>query len=186
MTDSNSLATEIQVVRGCLAGDGDAIQQFMDQFRQSVYSLCYRFLRNHQDCEDVVQEIFLRALKALHRWDQKRPLRPWLMTIATNRCKTALAQRSQSRTRLDRQAIEAAESAPIAANQLSVELAEEIDLCLARLRPDQRECFVLFYRDQKSTEEISHILNVPRATVKTWLRRTREKVACSLKQRGLP
>lgn len=106
MTECNHLTTELQVVRGCLSGDGESARDFVNRFRQSVYQLCYRFLGNHEDCEDVMQDTFLRAFRSLHQWDQTRPLRPWLLAIASNRCKTTLAQRVTLRKRLQQQLAE--------------------------------------------------------------------------------
>ena len=50
-------------------------------------------LDHRQDAEDVTQETFLRALRAIFGFDSARPIRPWLLEIAANRCRTALALR---------------------------------------------------------------------------------------------
>lgn len=183
MTECNHLTTELQVVRGCLSGDGESARDFVNRFRQSVYQLCYRFLGNHEDCEDVMQDTFLRAFRSLHQWDQTRPLRPWLLAIASNRCKTTLAQRVTLRKRLQQQLAENS-ACPESQPAQRAELAEDIELCLAKLKPELRTCFILFYREQLSCAEIAERLGHPEGTIKTWLHRTRLRMAESLRCRG--
>ncbi|MBB02442.1 MAG: RNA polymerase sigma factor [Planctomyces sp.] len=184
MSDSNELLSEVQVVRGCLAGDGESLKDFVARFRQSVYAVCYRLLRHHEDAEDVMQDTFVRAIRSLHHWDQTRPLRPWLMTIASNRCKTALAKRARSLVQVRQETADSAAEGGTASPVRRTELAEEIDLCLDQLKPQMRECFLLFYRQQLSCAEIAERLDRPEGTIKTWLHRSRMHLADALRQRG--
>src|SRR5262249_15779196 len=57
--------------------------------------LCVRLLRHRHDAEDVTQEVFLRVFRSLRGWDATRPLKPWIISIAVNRCRTRLTQRSR-------------------------------------------------------------------------------------------
>jgi RNA polymerase sigma factor (sigma-70 family) len=67
----------------------------------------------------------------------------------------------------------------------STDLAEELQLGIAQLRPDYRACFVLFYQQELSIEEIARSLDCPTGTVKTWLHRARKELAEHLKHRGV-
>jgi RNA polymerase sigma-70 factor (ECF subfamily) len=138
-------------------------------------------LQHREDAEDVAQEVFLRAFRSLKRWDCNRPLKPWILMIAANRCRTLLERRARQR--------QAAESliddcaAP--AQPLSDDgLAEEIERGLATVRDEHRLCFVLFYRQELSCLEIAEIMNCPLGTVKTRLHRVRRELADYLQQRG--
>ena len=82
---------EDDLVRRCLAGESAAVTDLIARFRTEIYSLCVRMLRHHQDAEDVSQEIFLRVVRNLNRWDATRPLRPWIMTIAVNSVSLSLS-----------------------------------------------------------------------------------------------
>src|SRR5262245_48493566 len=88
-------ADEVTLVRRCLGGDGEAIHQMVARFQGPVFGLCVRLLGHRQDAEDVVQEVFLRVFRGLAGWDATRPLKPWVMGIAVNRCRTWLAQRAR-------------------------------------------------------------------------------------------
>src|SRR6478672_12236459 len=83
----------IQLVGQCLAGDQRSMLALVERFQGQVFGLCYRMLGQRQDAEDAAQETFVRVLKNLHRWDEGRDFEPWLLAIAGNRCRTALANR---------------------------------------------------------------------------------------------
>ena len=62
-----------------------------------IFGLCYRMMSHRQDAEDVVQETFLLRPASIAGFDTSRPLRPWLLEIAANRCRTALSRRAGDR-----------------------------------------------------------------------------------------
>lgn len=178
------MAEEVSVlVRQCLAGDQPSILEFVQRFQGRVFSFCYRMLGHHQDAEDATQETFIRVFRHLAQWDERRgAMEPWLLTIAGNRCRTRLAKRCRTPAMLTL-------TAPVADDALEHEaarlLAEELQLALGQLRPDYRDAFVLFHRDQKSYDEIAASLGVPLGTVKTWVHRARRQLVGRLSQRGV-
>ena len=170
------------LVEALLAGDPDAPFQFVGQFQQVVFGLCLRMLSHRQDAEDVAQETFVRALRSIHRVDPNRPVRPWLLGIAANRCRTALGRRKQptgNPTSIDTYADPRA-----SVNDLD-DLASELRGALDRLRPDYRMVFVMFHEQGLPYEEISEAINRPIGTVKTWLHRARGEMAEYLTRRGV-
>ena len=76
------------------AGDGDAFEDLVSPHRRELLVHCYRSLGSLQDAEDVLQEVFVSAWRALDRFDG-RSLRPWLYRIATNRCLNLLRDDSR-------------------------------------------------------------------------------------------
>ena len=172
---------EVELVRRCLAGDESGLRAFVERFQGVIFGLCYRMLGHREDAEDVSQEVFLRVFRNLHRWDQVRPLKPWLLTIAANRCRTALEKRSRNPAQTEF-AID-----PVAADhsQGSIDFAEELQIALDRLRDEYRTCFILFYQQELGCAQIGEILGCPEGTVKTWLHRARREVAEHLQRRGM-
>ena len=81
------------LVKAIRSGDSQATRLLVERFHGIVFGLCFRMLNHRQDAEDVTQETFLRALRAIFGFDAARPIRPWLLEIAANRCRTALALR---------------------------------------------------------------------------------------------
>jgi RNA polymerase sigma-70 factor (ECF subfamily) len=169
------------LVRRCLRGDAESVRTLVDRFQAEVYGLCLRLLGHRHDAEDVTQEVFLRIFRSLRRWDASRPLRPWVMGIAVNRCRTWMAQRVRRPELADYLQDTAAAPAP----DDSAELVAEIRAAVAALRPEYRTVFVLFHEHGHAYEEIAAALGRPVGTVKTWLHRGRLEVLEHLKRRGM-
>jgi RNA polymerase sigma-70 factor (ECF subfamily) len=157
------------------------MRTLVERFQGIVFGLCHRMLGHREDAEDVAQDVFLRVFRSLSRWDSSRPFKPWLMTIAANRCRTALSKRS--RLPVPTELPVHPESSEPDANAGG--LAEELQLALEQLRDDYRMCFVLFHQQELSCAEVAEIMQCPEGTVKTWLHRARQKMADYLKRRGV-
>jgi RNA polymerase sigma-70 factor (ECF subfamily) len=151
------------------------------RYQAEVYGLCVRLLGHRHDAEDVSQEVFLRIFRSLRRWDSTRPLRPWIMSIAVNRCRTWLTQRSR-RPELVDYLHETAAGRP---EDDSTELVREIQAALHELRPEYQSVFVLFHEHGQPYEEIAEALDRPVGTIKTWLHRARLEVLDRLQRRGM-
>lgn len=173
--------TDVELVRRCLHDDPVAMRMLVERFQSEVFGVCLRILRHSHDAEDVVQEVFVRVFRSLRRWDSARQLRPWILGIAINRCRTALAKRVKRPETVD-YLHETASSEP---EDDSRELAATIRVAVDDLRPDYREVFVLFHECGRSYEEISAAIDRPVGTIKTWLHRARTEVMERLRRRGL-
>jgi len=140
-----------------------------------------RLLSHRHDAEDVTQEVFLRVFRSLRRWDQERPLKPWIMSIAINRCRTWMTQRAR-RPELVDYLHETAAGPP---EDDSAELRREIDAAIQELRSDYRTAFVLFHQQGQPYDEIAAVMDRPVGTIKTWLHRARLEVLERLRRRGM-
>jgi RNA polymerase sigma-70 factor (ECF subfamily) len=170
---------EVELVNGCLAGDVACQREFVERFQGLIFGICQRMLAHRHDAEDVTQEVFLRAFRNLHRWDPERPLRPWLLTIVANCCRTYIEQRGRRPIPTDVQA----DWLPNRPQSRSSDAAEEIQRAMANLRPEYQQCFALFYLQELSIEEVAEVLDCPKGTIKTWLHRARREMAMYFQQR---
>jgi RNA polymerase sigma-70 factor (ECF subfamily) len=169
------------LVRRCLRGDNAAVRSLVEQFQAAVYGVCVRVLGHRHDAEDVTQEVFLRVFRSLRRFDPTRPLKPWVLGIAVNRCRTWLADRARRPELVDY----LQDTVPAPAADDSAELVGEIEAGLRNMRPDFRDVFVLFHEHGHSYEEIARALGCPIGTVKTWLHRARLELLDYLRRRGM-
>ncbi len=164
------------------SGDPQGAALLFDRFHGVVFGLCFRMMRHRQDAEDVVQETFLRAMGGIAGFDPAQPLRPWLLGIAANRCRTALERRAR-RPILAESAGECVDPRPGLVDP--DDLAGELERALGRLRPAYRLVFVLFHEQGLPYEEIARAIDRPVGTIKTWLHRARAELAEDLSRRGV-
>ncbi len=78
--------TDSTLIRRTQQGDTAAFGLLMQRYQTAVFNTAYRLMGRRQDAEDATQEAFLRAYRALDRFDLKRPFAPWIKRIAVNVC----------------------------------------------------------------------------------------------------
>jgi len=76
--------SERELLRRYVAGEEDAFQELVGQYKDSVYGFLRRFLSRSDLIEDVFQETFMQLYVSRDTFDVSRPLRPWLFTIAAH------------------------------------------------------------------------------------------------------
>lgn len=173
-------AGDAELVARCLDDDDAARHALVQQYQRLVFSLCLRMLGQREDAEDVTQEVFLRMFRSLATWDSQRPFRPWLLTIATNRCRTFREKRARQPVSVEQTAdIPAPGSEPA-----GLALQEELQRALNGLRYEYATCFILYYQQDLAIDEIGRVLDRPPGTIKTWLHRARRDLAEHLRRRG--
>ena len=156
---------ERALVRAAQRGDAAALEGLFRAHWPAAYRAAWFVIRDAQAAEDVAQEAFLSAVAALDRFDRRRPFGPWLRTIVARRAIDALRARSLRREVGDEPLAVIASPAP--------ELADDEGLAaaLAALPDDQRAAVVLRHVLELTPGEIAAVLDVPRGTVNSRLRR---------------
>ena len=175
-----------ELVAQSLAGQDRVFAEIVRRHREALYRIAVVSLGNAEDALDAVQDIFVAAHTALRRFDGTRPLRPWLATIALNRCRD-LARRRRVRRFLAfalpmDDAIES-----IALDMPSAETAaadrEELDRtvkAIAALPAALREPLILHTVSDLSQAETARILDITEKAVETRLRRARQQLRSAL------
>jgi len=88
-----SHARDVELARRCAEGDREALEALVDEHYGPVVNYVHRFTGMREDAHDLAQEVFVKALRALPRYDGRAGLRTWLFTIAGNACRDALRRR---------------------------------------------------------------------------------------------
>jgi len=140
----------------------EASTAFVRRFQRFVTSVASRQLSNHQDVEDVTQDVLIKALHSIHRFNGECAITTWLYRITMN---VVVSHRRRERLRLFFRVGEGDGERDVASTDARPDmLAEETDVMvflksvLATLPPKQRETFCLRYYDELSYEEISQML----------------------------
>lgn len=165
--------SETALIRAAQGGSEEAFEALFRRHWRSAHRAAYLIVRDSQAAEDIAQEAFLAAIRALDRFDRRRPFRPWLHRIVVNRAIDHARARA-----LRREAVEAAEGT--VAPERGDGVGEELMLALADLGVEQRAAVVLRYLLDYTPGEIARILQVPRGTVNSRLRRGLDQLASSL------
>ena len=173
--------TDADLAGRAASGDDAAAAALVRRYERGVFGVCLRMLGRREDAEDAAQEVFLRLFRHLDKWDRARPLKPWLMTIAANRCRTALDRRRRKGSLLPGDLDPADDGTP----PCDSDLAEELQLAVDALRDDHRAAFVLFHHEELSLREVADALGRPDGTIKTWLHRARKQLTEHLARRGV-
>lgn len=157
---------EADLVRRARAGDQRAWDSIVADHRQSVFRLAYLTLGDPDEAEDVAQEVFIRATRYLHRFDEARPLRPWLLRIASNLARNRLRSIGRYWQALRRAGREA-EPQP----EFDLDAARLLWRAVRRLGSDDQQCIYLRYFLEMSEREMAETLQVAPGTVKSRLHR---------------
>jgi RNA polymerase sigma factor (sigma-70 family) len=170
------------LIEALRSGDPQAPRLLVERFQGVVFGLCLRMMGHRHDAEDAMQETFVRALRGIAGFDVERPLRPWLLGIAANRCRTALGRRARRPGQAD-STFDQVDHRPGLADP--DDLVGELERALRQLRPEYRLVFALFHEQNLAYEEIAIAVARPIGTVKTWLHRARGELAEHLSRRGV-
>jgi RNA polymerase sigma-70 factor (ECF subfamily) len=149
---------ELELVGKAAAGDDDAFKTLVDRHGRMVYSLAYRITGEASSAEDVVQETFIRAYRALHRFDGRATFATWVHRIATNAA-LDLTRYRQVRREVPYGAEDAPDPAPSADPDperlaASADLRRALGHAMRGLTSVERAAFVLRHHEGRSTEEI--------------------------------
>jgi RNA polymerase sigma-70 factor (ECF subfamily) len=182
MVAGGSLDSNTVLVQRILQRDANAFTALVDRYQEFVFRICFGILRHRQDAEDATQDTFSRLVKYLDRWDPRRPLEPWLATVAGNRSRSQLARR-----RPHAPLTSAAEPQSLATSQAhdADAMREEIGLALQQLPPRQQVAFRLFHEQSLSYDEIARHMDCPVGTVKTLVHRARRGLIERLQERDV-
>lgn len=158
------------------AGDVEAFRGLVDAHRDRVYGLALRVVRSAHDAEEIAQDAFVRAWRALPQFRGDARFSTWLFRITMRRALDAASALKRKHAR--EVGLETIESMPEAAGRATHDAAaaRRLETMIAALPEAYRLTVTLHYYDERSVEEIADILDTPAGTVKTHLFRARARL----------
>ena len=183
------------LVASFLAGEKRAFTELMGRYQTRLLNFIYRTIGDRERAEDLVQEVFIRVYRHLHRFDPEKKFSTWIYTIASNLAKNELRNRSRNPLVLFQAMRKPGqdEERPLQFEDTASRpddlyrkrhLRALVDQATAQLPRHHREVFVLRELEGKSYEEIAEITDCNLGTVKSRLSRARARLRQYLVERG--
>jgi len=179
---------ERKLAAAVAAGDESAFERLHTEYRSRVYAFAMKKLRDPAEAEDVCQDVFIEAWRAIGSFEGRSSLLTWLFGVTHHQICRRLR-----RKRLEASGLDAPEVADVAAEAVpvdrQVDAARVLDDCGVvlddRVSPAQQEIFRLRYAEGCSTREIARTLGKSSQAVKISLFRTRRTLSTELERRGV-
>ncbi len=165
--------------------DHEAFGQLVDRHASVIVNLAYRMVGNRADAEDLAQDAFLAAFKALSTFRADSKFSTWLYRIAANKCKDWLRAKHPPAVELDdNEALAAHVVEPHTPERLlsQQQVAQQLDEAIQRLPPLYREAFVLKHIEGLSYEDMQDLLGVNADTLKMRVYKGRVQLSRELSQ----
>jgi RNA polymerase sigma-70 factor (ECF subfamily) len=169
--------TERSLIRGALAGSEVDLELLFRRHWPRAYRVAFMIVHDHAAAEDVAQEAFLAAIRRLDRFDRRRPFGPWLGAIVANRAIDWLRS-ARARREVDHPGPERAGRPDPPSGPYSEEVLE----ALGSLSPEHRAVVVMRFVLEYTPGEIARLLELPRGTVNSRLRRGLDALQTRLRE----
>ena len=185
MSFNGADASDQQLVDRVRAGDKNAFNFLVLRYQNRVAALVARFIKDHQEVEDVTQEAFIKAYRALHLFRGDSAFYTWLYRIAVNTAKNTLVARGRRPPASDLDAGEAELvdiGTPLRDHETpegslaTAALKEAVEKAIEELPEDLRTAFTLREFSGLSYEDITEVMNCPVGTVRSRIFRAREAI----------
>jgi RNA polymerase sigma-70 factor (ECF subfamily) len=188
----------IELIRRAQAGDREALTQLILSQQHYVYSIAMSVLKNPDDAADLTQDAFVRLVRALPQYNGESRFTTWLYRLVVNLGRDELRRRGRQVPTVAAEADDDDELDPLAAVADddrwadpalaldSQELRDEVRRALAKLDEHYRLVLTLYYFDDMKYTDIAEVLNLPLNTVKSHIRRGKERLAALLRAEAQP
>jgi RNA polymerase sigma-70 factor, ECF subfamily len=186
-------ATDAELVRGALAGSEAAFREIVQRYQRAVFGVIVRVVRDQARAEELAQDTFVKAFRALHTYDVSRRFPAWLLTVAHHVAIDEVRKGTLDTVSLESLTAEDgsrtfeipdSNARTPAALAERVELAAALRTAISRLRPEYRELVSLKYEQELEYEDIVEITGLPVGTVKSSLHRARKELGEQLQGLG--
>ena len=155
---------EREAIEACRRGEREAFDRLVLRYQRDVYRLCYRYVNSHEDANDLAQEVFIKAWRAIGRFRGESSFSTWLYRIAVNACLNFRALRRPVTQELPETL---ADPLPGAAARVETDdEARRVRSAVRRLPEKQRATLILKVYHELTHEEVAAVLGSTVGTVK--------------------
>jgi len=168
--DQQADSSDPRLIERFREGEPAALDEVIERYQLDVTRTVRRLLGWRGDVEDVVQEVFLAALRRHRTFRGQSSLKTWLIAIAIRRC------RSQRRRFWKSWLLPQREESPADESIQRDEVAEQVRIAVRKLGTKEREVVVLYYLEELSVAEVAKILGISEGAIDVRLHRARKKL----------
>ena len=169
-----------EIIQQVLGGNQQVFSLLVTRYQSYVFTLALRMLKTREDAEEVAQNVFVKAYRALADFKGASRFSTWLYSIVNTTCLSFLRKKKLDLRSLDDERVfEAADQQPASVPANSLELKSRnkmVHAAIAMLSADDAEIISLFYQAEQSLEEIGRVLNIEPNTAKLRLHRARGRL----------
>jgi RNA polymerase sigma-70 factor (ECF subfamily) len=172
-----------------IGGDSNAFVYLVDRYKDFVFTLALRMVKNREEAEEVSQDTFIKTFKSLHKFNGDSKFSTWLYKIAYNTCLDRLKKqkREQNIVSIDEFTERQVKTIENALDNIEDEERKQaIHDCINLLPSEDAFLLSLFYFEELSLEEISKVVGIKTNHVKIKLFRCRKKLTAIFKERLEP
>ena len=170
--------TDHELLRRYKLGERNAFDQIVDRYERRVWSIAIRMCADPDDARDVMQDVFVSALRSLRNFREESQLSTWLHRVAVNASLDLLRRRKRTLARsLDDVREPVAHGPGPEDRAVAAGRAQEVRAALARLSDDHRAVLVLHDLQDLDYAEVAKALDIPIGTVKSRIHRARAEMA---------
>ncbi len=177
------------------AGYEEAFNLLVSRFKDRLHNFLYRYTHDHQDCEDLVQETFLRVYRSRHSYERIAKFSTWMYTIALNLAKSLYKKKQRMTTVTihedesdpDDRPMKLEDTEILQDDSLHEKMCmDHLEKALKELNEDFRRVVVLRDIQQLAYDEIADITDLPMGTVKSRINRGRAQLQDILEEYVYP
>ena len=177
----NTSLTDKEIIHRVLIGEQQLYAELVNRYQNFVFTLALRYTPVREDAEEIAQDVFVKAFRALKDFRGDSKFSTWLYSIVNSTSITFLRKKKLDTQSLDQEHVfEAAdnqETSGMGANQVEVKSkVEMVNKAIQLLSPDDAKLITLFYKAEQSLDEIAKILGIEANTVKVKLHRARTRL----------
>ncbi|MEM8534351.1 MAG: sigma-70 family RNA polymerase sigma factor [Chloroflexota bacterium] len=186
-----------EIIQRAQAGDNEALSQLILSQQHYVYSIAMSVLKNPEDAADLTQDAFIRLFRALPQYNGESRFTTWLYRLVVNLGRDELRRRGRQ-VPIIPPVVDEEDTDPVtsiadddrwidpASALNSKELRQEVQHALDQLEEHYRIVLTLYYFDDMKYNDIADVLDVPLNTVKSHIRRGKDRLAVLLQSHAQP
>jgi RNA polymerase sigma-70 factor (ECF subfamily) len=184
-TVDHSKSDEALLVRRVQTGDEMAFREIVERYQAKIYSIIYGILRNHNDAEDIAQQVFAKVYFSIRNFDFRSSLLTWIYKITVNECYDYLRKKKVRKlvyesdfSEEDALRMENSDAAIEPAGPIDERLANRdlVTKLLAKIPEEDRSLLMLKEVEGHSVEELAQMTGMNENTIKVKLFRARQKL----------